>query len=126
MTSQGARIQGLRETVRSLERFGVEAKDLKSAFKRIGTLVQREAQSLAPKRSGSLAASIRPSNTKNKSVIYAGSARVPYAGVQEFGNYNNITARVYLRGAVKRKQGQAVDLMEKELNDLLRKLDLRN
>lgn len=123
--SQGVVVEGLRETIRSLERFGVDVKDLKAAFKRIGSVVQREAQRLAPKRSGSLAQSIRPSNTKNKSIIYAGSARVPYAGVIHYGGYNNIEAHPYLTDAVANKQRTAVDLLEKEVNTLILRHDLR-
>lgn len=120
----GVRVHGLRETVRSLERLGIEAADLKAAFKRIGALVQHEAQTLAPKKSGRLAASIKPSNTKNKSIIRAGGARVVYAGVQHYGGYNNIKPHPFLTEAVGRNQSKAVDLMDEELNRLIRSLGL--
>lgn len=123
--ASGVQVKGLRETVRSLERLGAEVKDLKAAFKRIGTLVASDAQGKAHKQSGAMAASIRPSNTKNKSVIRAGSARVPYAGVQEWGwPAHNIQATHYLSNAVQAKQGAVVDALEDELTDLIRKLDL--
>jgi HK97 gp10 family phage protein len=121
----GVRVKGLREVVRSLERLGVEAKDLKGAFKRIGALIQHDAQTLAPEKTGRLAASIRPSNTKNKSVIRAGGAKVPYAGVQHYGGYHNIEAKPFLTDAVSRNQSKAVDLMDEELNRLIRSLGLK-
>lgn len=123
--SGGVRVVGLRETVRALERFGVQAADLKAAFKRIGTLIQHEAQSLAPKKSGRLAASIKPSNTKNKSIIRAGGARVVYAGVQHYGGYHNIEAKPFLTDAVSRNESKAVDLMDEELNRLIQSLGLK-
>ena len=32
-------VKGIKETVRTLEKFGVDASDLKTAFQRIGTMV---------------------------------------------------------------------------------------
>ena len=121
----GVRVQGLRETVRALERFGIEAADLKAAFKRIGTLIQREAQTLAPTKSGRLAASIKPSNTKNKSIVRAGGARIPYAGVIHYGGYHNIEPHPFLTDAVSRNESKAVDLMDEELNRLIQSLGLK-
>lgn len=122
----GVEVQGLRETVRSLERLGTEVQDLKDAFKRIGNIVVDEAQARAPKKSGALAASIKASNTKNKSNIRAGSAKVPYAGVHEWGwPSHNITGTHYLTGASQAKQGEVIQALNVELGDLIRKLDLK-
>lgn len=122
--ASGVRITGLRETVRSLERFGVEASDLKAAFKRIGNIVVQEAVSITPTLSGALANSIRASNTKNKSEVRAGSAKVVYAGVIHYGGYNNITGVHFLERAVEAKQADAVQQMETDLNHLIRQLGL--
>lgn len=124
MADSGVRVEGLRETVRSLERMGVEVSDLKAAFKKIGTVVANDAKNLTPVLTGRLAASIRPSNTKNKAVIRAGGARIPYAGVQEYGHYNNIEPHNFMRGAVAANQKSAVKALDDELNRLIRKLDL--
>lgn len=119
-------VKGLKETVRSLERLGTEVRDLKDAFKRIGQLVVTDAQARAPKLSGALAQSIRPSNTKNKSVVRAGSAKVPYAGVQQWGwPQHGIEATNYLTDAVDAKQAQVLRSLEEELRDLINKLDLK-
>jgi HK97 gp10 family phage protein len=122
--ASGVHFKGLRETVRSLEKLGVQVSDLKAAFKKIGNLVATDAKSRAPKKSGALAATIKPSNTKNKSVIRAGSARVPYAGVIHYGGYNNIEPHPYLTNAVDAKQKEAVNVMEEELDKLIRSLGL--
>ena len=123
---EGVRVEGLRQTIRSLEALGVAVSDMKVAFRKIGNLVQSEARTLAPHKSGRLEASIRPSNAKNKAEIRAGGARVPYAGVQEFGGYNHITPHRFLRGAVEKEQGKAVQILDEELSRLVRKLDLNN
>lgn len=123
----GVRVHGLRETVRSLERFGVEVKDLKNAFKRIGTLIKDDAQTRAPSVTGRLSNSIRPSNAKNKAIIRAGGARVVYAGVIHYGwPGHNISPQPFLEEAVEANQKEAVDMVEDELNRLIRSLDLKN
>lgn len=118
-------VEGLRETVRSLERLGTDVQDLKAAFERVGNIVVREAQARAPKLSGALASSIKASKTKNKSSIRAGSARVPYAGVQEWGwPSRNIQGMHYLSGAAEAKQSEVIRTLDEELATLIRRLDL--
>lgn len=124
-TKAGVQVDGLRQVVRSLEKFGVQAADLKAAFKRIGTVVVNEAKSIAPSRSGRLANSIKPSNTKNKAVIRAGAAKVPYAGVIHYGGYNNIRPNPFLSKAAADKEAESIQLMEQELGDIIRALDLK-
>lgn len=122
----GVRVHGLRETVRSLERMGVEVKDLKEAFKRIGTLIKDDAQTRAPSVSGKLAGSIRPSNAKNKALIRAGGARVVYAGVIHYGwPGHNISPNPFLTDAIEANEGEVQDTLERELNRLIRSLGLK-
>lgn len=120
----GIRVEGLRETIRSLNRLGVEDKDLKAAFKKIGSLVTTDAKTLVPHKTGRLASTIKPSNTKNKSVVRAGSARVPYAAVIHYGGYNNIEAHPFLTTAVTMNRDDAVRIMEHELKALISALGL--
>lgn len=126
MATTGVQIEGLRETVRTLEKYGVEASDLKAAFQRIGNLVVNEAKVLAPVMTGRLAGSIKPSNTKNKSIVRAGGAGIPYAGVIHYGGYHNIQPHPFLTTALERQQTAAVRAVEEELHGLIRKLDLED
>lgn len=122
----GVRVNGLRETVRSLEKFGVQASDLKAAFKRIGSFITDDARSLAPVKTGRLAASIRPSNTKNKSIIRAGGARIPYAGVIHYGwPGHGIEANPFMTDAIDKNEAKVKEMMEDELNRLIRSLGLK-
>lgn len=123
--SSSVQIAGLRETVRSLEQFGVTAQDLKDAFSKIGALVAGDAKAITPTLSGALANSIKPSKTKNRSDVRAGSARVPYAGVINYGGYNNIEAVRFLNRAVESNQEKAMRLIDDELGDLIAKYDLK-
>lgn len=122
--SDSVRVDGLRETIRSLERLGVEVSDLKAAFKKIGDAVLTDAKNRAPHKSGALAASIKLSNTKNKSVIRAGSARVKYAGVIHYGGYNHIEPHPFLLEAVADNREEVIAALEKELKQLAAKLGL--
>ena len=117
-------MDGLRETIRDIKRFGAQAADLRSLFKRIGDMVARHAVTITPTLTGALAASIRASNTQNKAEVRAGSAKVVYAGVQHYGGYNNITGSYFLERAVEAKQGEAVRQMEQDLNRLIQSLGL--
>lgn len=120
----GVKVTGLRETIRALNKLGVEDQDLKIAFKKIGNMVVSDAKALAPSRSGKLAGSIKASNTKNKSIVRAGGARIPYAGVIHYGGYNNIQAHPFLTTAVTNNADKAVQMMEDELKALISALGL--
>jgi phage gpG-like protein len=118
------RVEGLRETVRTLQRLGVEDQDLKAGFKKAGNIVVGESKTIVPVLSGKLSNSIKASNTKNKSLVRAGGARVPYAGVIHYGGYHNIEATHYLTQAASNTEGQVVSAIEDELNRLIARLNL--
>lgn len=123
--ASGVQVKGLRETIRSLERFGVQVADLKAAFRKVGNLVVDEAKPRTNPLTGKLAGSIRASNTKNKAVIRAGGARIPYAGVIHYGGYHGIAGKHFLTDAIEAKKGQGVQVLEQELRGLIRSLDLK-
>lgn len=103
---------------------GAEVADLKRAFKKAGDNVVKTAQPLTNPKSGLLGASIRASNTKNKSIVRAGGARVPYAGVQHYGGYNNIVGKMYLTKAADSEKQQTLRIIDDELGFIIRKLNL--
>lgn len=84
MAAPAVRVNGLAEVVRELERFGVSTDDLKDAFGEIAGDVADEAQGRVRVATGALKATIRPARTKNKAVVRAGTAGVPYAGVVNY------------------------------------------
>jgi len=124
MATTTVQILGLNKVVRGLQRIGVEIQDLKAAFKRVSSLVAGDAKQNVHSRTGTLAASIREGNAKNKATVRAGSARVKYAGVIEYGGYNNITAQEYLTGAAEDNQDESVRLIDEGIADLIRKYNL--
>lgn len=79
------RVEGLNRAVRDLQRAGVEIADIKDVFAEIASEAATIAARYAPVRSGALARSVRGNKAKNKAVVLAGRARVPYAGAINYG-----------------------------------------
>lgn len=122
--AMNVRITGLRETLRSMEKAGNSAQDLKDLMTSLSAIVISAAQ---PPRgpTGRLETSIRPGRGKTKAVIRAGGARTPYAGVIHYGwPARNIPAQPYLTDAINRTRPQLIAQLDKGLQDLLRDADL--
>ncbi|MFC9846652.1 hypothetical protein ACFWFF_37575 [Streptomyces sp. NPDC060223] len=119
-------IEGLGETVSSLEGFSVKASDLQNAFQRIGGTISREARGITPVKTGRLANSIKQSKAKSKATVKAGGARVPYAGVQNYGGYHNIEAKFFLTRALNNNEQRSVTEIERELSTLISQFHLNN
>ena len=80
------RVEGARRLRSTLKAAGDDLSDLKAAHARAAAIVTARAGSAAPVGpTGRLAASVRGSGTKQGAFVRAGSAAVPYAGVQEWG-----------------------------------------
>lgn len=121
----GYQIVGLRETVRKLERLGIESQDLKRAFGRVSATVVRRAKSDVPIRSGALDNTIRAGNTKNKSIVRAGRAAVPYAGPINYGwEARGIRPTHFLTDAANQHTAEYIAVIELDLARLIRSLDL--
>ncbi len=124
--SSGVHVEGLRETVRRLERLGVDTQDLKDAFGQISAEVVSEASVLVPVKSGRLKTSIRAAKTKNKAVVRAGTgSRAPHAGVINYGwPARSIAATDFLTGPANDDPAGKVAHIEANLEGLIRKHDL--
>lgn len=122
----GVKIEGLRETVRNLERLGVAVEDLKEAFSSISREVVAEASGIVPVLDGELVATIRAANTKNRAVIKAGFARRgPYAGVINYGwPAKHIGSTDFLTGPANRDLAGKARQIDANLRLLIRKYHL--
>lgn len=78
-------VRGARRLRRDLKRAGDDLEELKATHARVAAIVAATATSTAPRRSGRLAATVRPAGTKTQAVIRAGYARVPYANPIHWG-----------------------------------------
>lgn len=125
MVSGGVRVEGLNALVRNLQTLGLELDDLKDAFGEIARQGAEYASSFAPRRSGALAASIRPNRAKNKAVVSAGRARVPYAGAINYGwPARNIAASSFMQKADERMQPVALEELDRQIDQAIRKRGL--
>lgn len=121
---EGIRITGLNEKVRDLERLGVASSDLKDAFGEISRDVADEAGHIAPVLTGALQASIRPARNKNKAVVRAGNtARVPYAGVINYGR-DGVSGTQFLTGPANTNLDEKAERIQDNLDALIAKYDL--
>lgn len=123
--SSGIEITGLREAVRDLQKLGVSIEDLKEAFGSISNQVVQEAGRIVPTVSGKLAGSIRPAKTKNKAVVRAGSAGIPYAGVINYGwQSRGIAPSGFLTTPANSRAEEYARQIDANLQQLIRKYDL--
>jgi len=94
-------VKGLREVTRSLSQYAGAIDELKEANAKIGSKVAQTAVATTPKLTGRLASSVKYNRAKNSVSLKAGGARVPYAGVIEYGDPNrDRPAQPFLRRAV--------------------------
>ncbi|MFI6688910.1 hypothetical protein [Streptomyces sp. NPDC050485] len=80
-------IDGMRDVRRALRRVGGNEllNGLKGVTSRAATVVERAAATLAPRRSGRMARTLRSSGTRTMAIVRAGRASVRYAGPVHWG-----------------------------------------
>lgn len=77
---------GIKALLRDAEAVGVAATDLKELTYRLALPIAALGATLAPRRSGRLAAGIKPSRSKRKVMVRVGTkSRLPYAGAVHWG-----------------------------------------
>lgn len=124
--ASGVRVEGLNKTVRALQQFGVEVDDLKATFSAVAAEGARLASSFAPKRSGTLAATVRGNRAKNKAVVIAGRAKVPYAGAINYGwPARDIKPALFMQQADKTLAARIPGMLESGLDEAIRKAGLQ-
>lgn len=79
-------IYGTHALLKDAEAVGVAAEDLKELTYRLGLPIAARARTLAPKKSGRLAAAIKPARSKRKVMVRVGTkSRLPYAAPVHWG-----------------------------------------
>jgi hypothetical protein len=121
----GVRVEGLNDLTRNLAALGLELDDLKDAFGEIAAQGARLASSFAPRRTGALAGSVRGNRSKNKAVVAAGNARVPYARVINYGwPSRGIRASSFMQKADERMRPVALAELERQISSAIRRRGL--
>lgn len=120
------KVEGLNKTLTALQRFGVEAQDLKDTMSEISAEGARLASSFAPKRSGNLASTVRGNKAKAKAIVIAGRARVPYAGAINYGwPKRGIKPSLFMQRADAALAPRAVQMLEAGLDKAVKKVGLQ-
>ncbi|TCU48345.1 hypothetical protein [Curtobacterium sp. PhB146] len=116
------RITGLTKTVTALRKSGTDMQDMSELMHAIGTTVVHIARPKAPYLSGALARTVRAGRGKTKAVIRAGTAAVPYAGVQHYGwPARGIRPHPFLVDALTLARPRVLDQLDQGLAQILRK-----
>jgi hypothetical protein len=116
------RVDGLNKAVRALRKSGADMQDMSALMHAIGMTVVLAARPEAPYLSGALQGTIRAGRGKTKAVVRAGSARVPYAGVEHYGwPAHNIPAHPFLTDALRSQQADIYDQLDRGLMAILAK-----
>lgn len=115
MPQPAVHVQGLRELRRDLKRLAPEVdKELRKELRDVARPIIQTAQALTPRRTGALAASLRPSVTQKAVAI---RSRLPYANVIHWGGRTGpqrttrIQANPFLSRAIEQHADQVVDAM---------------
>jgi len=126
MARSGFHVEGLRETVRSLEQLGVDVDDLKDAFQALSVEGADIARTGVDSVTGSLAGSVRGNRAKGRAVVTAGRGKSrDYAGVQNYGwPARNIPAQDFMQEADRRLQPIAISRFEAAIEDTIRRRGL--
>jgi len=118
------RVEGDREVAAAFKAMGLKTRDLSAAWDRIGAAVKHDAVPLTPTLSGALVKSVRQGKTKSSATVRAGSKKVPYAGVQNYGGYHNIAAKHFLNIALEQNADTAEREVRSEVERIARNVGL--
>lgn len=116
------KVEGLKETLSALKKLGDNFEDLKDANAELSSTIATKASALAPRLTGALANTIKGNRANKRVQLKAGSARVPYAAVIEYGwPKRNIKAQSYLRRAALEDRNYIVETYEKNIKEVIKK-----
>lgn len=118
------RVEGGRELRSALRQAEGGLADLRQTNAAAAALVSRVGAIGAPRRSGLLAATVRPGATQSAAIVRAGSARVPYAGVIHYGwAERHIQPNPWLQEGAERTQPAWLGLYRRAIEALLARVE---
>lgn len=121
MRSDPVRVEGAAQLRRTLKGASKDLlKQMAGTHKAVSGLVATQARPAAPRRTGALAASVRPGGTQTKAVVRVGGAAVPYAGPIHWGwAARNIPAQPFVARVVDTNEPQIVEAYLARVDDIL-------
>lgn len=116
-------LRGERELARGLSGASSKLANLREAHEEAGRLVRPVAANRTPVRSGALRASLKNTADAKAATISAGNSVVPYARPIHWGwPSRNIRRNAFLWDAIKSTESRWIQVYEKAVNGLLRKI----
>jgi hypothetical protein len=110
------RVDGARQLRATMKAAGADLSDLNAVNRQTAALVSAEATARTPRRTGALAATVRPAGTRTAAIVRAGRASVPYANVIEFGwPAHNIEPQPWVYEAAQAKEPAWTSYYEAEI-----------
>lgn len=114
------KVEGLGKFNRDLTKLGVDLDDLKDAMAKLAAMGAQAAGIHVPRKSGRLASSIRGNRAKNKAVVTAGRAKVPYAPVINYGSpKRGIVARHFMQQADRDVGPKIIPTLQADIDRLI-------
>lgn len=119
------KVEGLNRVLRKLSAAGTDAQNMRGLMQELGGMVISRAN--VPRRTGRLAASLRPGRGKTKAVVRAGyESRIPYAGRIHYGDPRpGIVGQPFLTTALQQARPSVFEALEAGIDDLLKKNNLK-
>lgn len=122
--AESVKVEGGARLRRTLKQAGADLSALTDAHAAAAKLVADRARTAAPRRSGKLAQTIRPSGTKTRAVVRAGYKSVPYAGPIHWGwPRRNITAQPFLAETAARTEPTWLGIYMQAVNKTIDQVD---
>lgn len=125
MAYSGVEIEGAKEFRRAAKKAGLDLRDLRDVHKAVAGIVVSRAKSWAPRRSGSLAGTIRAGATQRAAIVRAGNNRtsktgVPYANPIHWGwKAKGIKANPFLSYSAQNTESQWIKQYDQKIEKLL-------
>jgi hypothetical protein len=116
-------VDGARQLRATMKAAGADLRDLTAVNKRTAAKVSQVAAGRTPRRTGALAATVRPAGTRTAAVVRAGRATVPYAKVIEYGwPGHNIGPQPYVTSAAHDTEPEWTSYYEEQIETLLHRI----
>lgn len=120
----GIEVRGSKELRRTMKRAGEDLSELKDAHMGAARMVVGLALPNAPRRTGRLAASVRPGASNTAATIRAGGARLPYAAAIHWGwPRRGISAQPWLSQTAQQSEPAWVPIYTRAVDKILARVE---
>ena len=125
MADETVRVTGARELRKKLRKLGDDLEEMKAIHKEAAGIVADEALSRVPRKTGTLASSIKTSGTKTKAIVRAASTgkSKPYGARQHWSQQRGKPGDQFVYKAMGEKGREVVGLYYDRVDDLVDRMN---